>query len=159
VAPLTPDHVTPSEAVASDGIPTNSDDTPIDSVSSWGRDAKHPLELSSDPSAHSSLRPSEVPDVPDMGPARRGGRMTTGKATDDLEDASPAVLARLRYANVVPARDTRATPVPVIDRATNNAILQQFASTDLSDGSVFTYANLGLHTRRLRQRCAEPRTS
>jgi hypothetical protein len=143
VAPLTPDHVTPSEAVASDGIPVDSDDTPIDSVSSWGRDAKHPLELSSDPSAHSSLRPSEVPDVPDMGPARRGGRMTTGKATDDLVDASPAVLARLRYADVVPARDTRASPGPVMDRTTNKAILQQFASTDLSDGSVFTYANLG----------------
>jgi hypothetical protein len=144
VASLTPDHVTPSEAVASDGIQVDSDDTPIDSVSSWGRDAEHPLELSSEPSAHSSLRPSEIPDVPDMGPARRGGRMTTGKVTDDLENASPAVLARLRYANVVPARDTRATPVPVINVATNNAILHQFASTDLSDGSVFTYANLGL---------------
>jgi hypothetical protein len=76
---------------------SDSDDTPIDSVSSWGRDAGHPLELSSDPSTHSSLRTSEIPDVPDMGPARRGGRMTTGKVTDDLEDASPAVLARLRY--------------------------------------------------------------
>jgi hypothetical protein len=42
-----------------------------------------------------------------MGLARRGGKMTTGKATDEMEGASPAVLARARYLNVVPARDTR----------------------------------------------------
>jgi hypothetical protein len=142
VAPLISDHVTPSEAVISDGIPIDSDATPLDSVSSWGRDAKHPLELSSDPSAHSSLRPSEIPDVPDMGPARRGGRMTTGKVTDDLERASPAVLARLRYANVIPARDTKSVSEPVNDRPDSKAILHQFATTDLSDGSVFTYDNL-----------------
>jgi hypothetical protein len=65
-----PNPVTSSEASASVGVPIDSDGTPIDSVSSWGRDARHPLELSSEPSTHSSLRPSEVPDVPDMGPAR-----------------------------------------------------------------------------------------
>jgi hypothetical protein len=131
-----------SEASASIGIPVGSDDTPVDSVSSWGRDANHPLELSSDPSTHSSLRPSEIPDVPDMGPARRGGRMTTGKVTDALEDTGPAVLARLRYSNVVLARDTRAMSEPIKAPRTPNPILQQFATTDLSDGSVFTYANL-----------------
>jgi hypothetical protein len=142
VASSPPDHVTPSEALASDGMPANSDDTPLDSVSSWGRDAGHPLELSSDPSTHSSLRSSEIPDVPDMGPARRGGRMTTGKVTDDLEGANPAVLARLRYSNIVPARDTRSSAEPAIKRGVTNEILRQFAVTDLSDGSVFTYANL-----------------
>jgi hypothetical protein len=136
------DPITSSEAMNSDGIPIDSDGTPIDSVSSWGRDARHLLELSSDPSTHSSLRSSEIPDVPDMGPARRGGRMTTGKATDALEDVSPAVLARLRYSNMVPARDTRAMSEPVREPREANAILRQFATTDLSDGSVFTYANL-----------------
>jgi hypothetical protein len=136
------DHVASNEAANSDGIPIDSDGTPIDSVSSWGRDARHPLELSSDPSIHSSLRSSEIPDVPDMGPARRGGRMTTGKAMDVLENANPAVLARLRYSNVVPARDTRAISEPVREPRETNVILRQFATTDLSDGSVFTYANL-----------------
>jgi hypothetical protein len=68
--------------------------------------------------------------------------MTTGKATDSLEDASPAVLARLRYSNIVPARDTRAMSESVGVPSKANAILQLFATTDLSDGSVFTYANL-----------------
>jgi hypothetical protein len=45
---------------------TPSNVTPIDSVLSWGRDAAHPLELSTDPSEHSSLRASEIPDVQDM---------------------------------------------------------------------------------------------
>jgi hypothetical protein len=120
-------------------IPSNV--TPVDSVSSWGRDAGHPLELSSDPSTHSDLRSSEVPDVPDMGSARRGGKMSTRKATDDLETASPAVLARARYLNVVPARDTKASdsdsPPPV-----TNATLHQFAVANLNDGKVFTYANM-----------------
>jgi hypothetical protein len=71
---------------------TPSNVTPIDLVSSWGRDASHPLELSTDPSVHSSLRASEVPDVPDMGSARRGGKMTTGKAIDALDGASPWYL-------------------------------------------------------------------
>jgi hypothetical protein len=70
-------------------VPSNV--TPVDSVSSWGRDADHPLELSSDPSTHSSLRSSEIPDVPDMGSARRGGKMSSKKVTDDLETASPVL--------------------------------------------------------------------
>jgi hypothetical protein len=117
--------------------------TPIDSVSSWGRDAGHPLELSSDPSVHSSLRSSEIPDVPDMGSARRGGRISMGKATDALEGASPALLARARYLNVVPARDTKSSDS---DLATGpkeaNAILRRFAVADLNDGKVFTYDNM-----------------
>jgi hypothetical protein len=68
--------------------------------------------------------------------------MTTGKVTDALEDTGPAVLARLRYSNVVLARDTRAMSEPIKAPRTPNPILQQFATTDLSDGSVFTYANL-----------------
>jgi hypothetical protein len=116
--------------------------TPIDSVSSWGRDANHPLELSSEPSVHSSLRASEIPDVPDMGPARRGGKMTTGKATDVFEDASPAVLARARYLNVVPARDTKSAASSDDNQISAGDILRKFATSNLSDGSVFTYANL-----------------
>jgi hypothetical protein len=116
--------------------------TPLDSVSSWGRDADHPLELSSDSSAHSSLRASEIPDVPDMGPARRGGKMTTGKATDEFENAGPAVLARARYLSVVPARDTRSSEVPVDIKPSARDILQNFATTSLTDGSVFNYANI-----------------
>jgi hypothetical protein len=117
--------------------------TPIDSVSSWGRDTGHPLELSSDPSTHSSLRSSEVPDVPHMGLAHRRGKITTGKVTEEFEGASLAILARARYLNVVPARDTKSsdpdlTSPPV---AANN-ILRKFATANLTDGSVFTYANL-----------------
>jgi hypothetical protein len=117
--------------------------TPIDSVSSWGRDANHPLELSSDTPTRSSLRSLEVPDVQDMGSARRGGKMTTGKTTDEMEGASPAVLARARYLNIVPARDTRsAESGPGGDPTYTNVILRKFAVTDLSDGSVFTYGNM-----------------
>jgi hypothetical protein len=130
----------PSANISMEGsIPSNV--TPIDSVSSWGRDAGHPLELSSDPSTHSSLRSSEIPDVPDMGPARRGGKMSTRKVTDDLEAASPAVLARARYLNIVLARDTKSSemdPPPPI----TNAFLRKFAIADLNDGKVFTYANM-----------------
>jgi hypothetical protein len=121
---------------------TPSNVTPIDSVSSWGRDANHPLELSSEPSVHSSLRASEIPDVPDMGPARRGGKMTTGKATDVFEDASPAVLARARYLNVVLARDTKSAASSDDNQISAGDILRKFATSNLSDGSVFTYANL-----------------
>jgi hypothetical protein len=117
--------------------------TPLDSVSSWGRDAAHPLEVSPDPSTHSSLRASEIPDVPNMGSARRGGKMSTAKVTDELENAGPAVLARARYLNVVPARDTRSSePVTGGKPSHDNEVLRKFALTDLSDGSVFTYANM-----------------
>jgi hypothetical protein len=122
-------------------IPSN--ETPIDSVSSWGRDANHPLELSSDPSSHSSLCASEIPDVQDMGSARRGGRISTSKATEVFEGAGPAILARARYLNVVPARDTRSSDsAPANEPVVANAILHKFATTDLTNGSVFTYANM-----------------
>jgi hypothetical protein len=58
----------------------SSDQTPIDSVSLWGRDAGHPLELSLDSPPHSSFHSSQAPKVPDMGLAHRGGRMSTTKA-------------------------------------------------------------------------------
>jgi hypothetical protein len=117
--------------------------TPIDSVSSWGRDVNHPLEVSSTPSAHSSLRSSEIPDVPNMGSARRGGKMSSAKVTDALEGASPGVLARARYLNVIPARDTKSTePDPAPGPKEANSILHKFATADLSDGKVFTYANM-----------------
>jgi hypothetical protein len=120
-----------------------SDDTPIDSVSSWGRDAGHPLELSSDPSTHSSLRSSEIPDVPDMGSARCGGKMSTNKVTEAFEGASPAVLARACYLNVVPARDTRSASRELgKEPGKANAILHKFATADLTDGGVFTYDNM-----------------
>jgi hypothetical protein len=93
----------------------SSDRTPINSVSSWGRDAGHPLELSSD-SLHSSFHSSQVPDVPDMGLARRGGKMSTAKATEAFEEASPAILARARYLNMVPARDMRSVSQEVDTR-------------------------------------------
>jgi hypothetical protein len=117
--------------------------TPIDSVSSWGRDVDHPLEVSSTPSAHSSLRSSEIPDVPNMGSARRGGKMSSAKVTDTLEGASPGILARARYLNVIPARDTKsAEPDPAGGPRDANSILRKFATADLSDGKVFTYANM-----------------
>jgi hypothetical protein len=136
-------------ATPSDGVLMESDApsnvTPIDSVSSWGRDAGHPLELSSDPSVHSSLRSSEIPDVPDMGSARHGGRISTGKVTDALEGASPALLARARYLNVVPARDTRSSDSePATGPKEANVILRKFAMTDLNDGTVFTYDNMNV---------------
>jgi hypothetical protein len=133
----------PSDLPAVEGeLP--SDVTPIDSVSSYGRDAAHPLELSSGtPSQVSSLHSSQMPEVPDMGSARRGGKMTTAKAAEAFEEASPAVLARARYLSVVPARDTRsisqeAAPMgPAL-----NKTLQWFAVSDLTDGTVFTYDNM-----------------
>jgi hypothetical protein len=131
----------------SDDVPLGSNApsnvTPIDSVSSWGRDANHPLEVSSTPSAHSSLRSSEIPDVPDMGSARRGGKMSTTKVTDALEGAGPGILARARYLNVIPARDTKSAE-PGEDRSPTeaNPILRRFAVADLSDGKVFTYAKM-----------------
>jgi hypothetical protein len=124
-----------------ESVPSNV--TPLDSVSSWGRDAAHPLEVSPDPSSHSSLRSSEIPDIPDMGSARRGGKMSTAKVTDEMENASPAVLARARYLNVVPARDTRSSePAAGGKTSHDNEVLRKFAITDLSDGTVFTYANM-----------------
>jgi hypothetical protein len=133
---------TPSVRTSMEGsVPSNV--TPIDSVSSWGRDAGHPLELSSDPSTHSSLRSSEVPDVPNMGSARCRGKMSTGKATEAFEGATPAVLARARYLNVVPARDTRSTVTELPEGLREaNTILHKFATADLTDGKVFTYANM-----------------
>jgi hypothetical protein len=132
---------TPSANDSREGsIPSNV--TPIDSVSSWGRDAAHPLELSSDTSTHSSLRSSEIPDVPDMGSARRGGKMTTRKVAEELETASPAVLARARYLNAVPARDTKSSDPDLPEALTTNALLHKFAVSDLRDGKVFTYANM-----------------
>jgi hypothetical protein len=133
--------------IDSDGVLMGSDApsnvTPIDSVSSWGRDANHPLEVSSTPSAHSSLRSSEIPDVPDMGSARRGGKMSTAKVTDTLEGASPGILARAHYLNVIPARDTKSTePDPALGPKGANSVLRKFASADLTDGKVFTYANM-----------------
>jgi hypothetical protein len=48
----------------------SSEESPFDSVSSYGRDAAHPLELSSGtPSQLSSYHSSQAPDVPDMGSA------------------------------------------------------------------------------------------
>jgi hypothetical protein len=132
---------TPSANPSREGsIPSNV--TPLDSVSSWGRDADHPLELSSDPSTHSSLRSSEIPDVPDMGSARRGGKMTSGKVTDAFENASPAVLARARYLSVVLARDTKSAEDGDHNRLSAKDTLHKFATSSLTDGSVFTYANL-----------------
>jgi hypothetical protein len=132
----------PSAKASTEGsCPSNV--TPIDSVSSWGRDAGHPLELSSDPSTHSALRSSEIPDVPNMGSAHRGGKMTTSKVTDEMEAASPAILARVRYLSVVPARDTKSSESdPISDPLVANALLRKFATADLTDGKVFMYANM-----------------
>jgi hypothetical protein len=120
-----------------------SDQTPIDSVSSWGQDAGHPLELSLDMPTPSSFHSSQAPDVPDMGSAHRGGKMTSAKASEAFEEANLAVLAWARYLNVVPARDTRSISQeaearrPGLDR-----ILQKFAVSDLTDRAVFTYDNM-----------------
>jgi hypothetical protein len=134
------------ETLSSDGLMEGnipSDVTPIDSVSSWGRDANHPLEISSDSTIHSSLRSSEVPVVPDMGSACRGGRMTSAKDTEAFEGASPAVLARARYLNVVPARDTRSTSTAAhTNPEGSNSILHKFVNAQLTDGKVFTYENM-----------------
>jgi hypothetical protein len=130
---------TPTDRVSL-GSDAPSNVTPLDSVSSWGRDANHPLELSTDPSTHSSLRSSEVPDIPDMGSARHGGRISTGKVTEAFEGASPAILARARYLNVVPARDTKSSDSePACGPKEANAIIRKFAVADLTDGTIFTY--------------------
>jgi hypothetical protein len=120
-----------------------SDQTPIDSVSSWGCDAGHPLELSLDILSQSSFHSSQAPNVPDMGLARRGGKMTLAKATEAFKDASLAVLARARYLNVIPARDTRSSSQEAEARGPHlNRTLQKFAVSDLMDRTVFTYANM-----------------
>jgi hypothetical protein len=130
---------TPTDHVSL-GSDAPSNVTPLDSVSSWGRDANHPLELSTDPSTHSSLRSLEVPDIPDMGSARHGGRISTGKVTEAFEGASPAILARARYLNVVPARDTKSSDSePACGPKEANAIIRKFAVADLTDGTIFTY--------------------
>jgi hypothetical protein len=114
ISPPTANEVAQATSEAASPLPASSmsgecpsDHFPSTSVS-FGDDAEHALEISSD-SPLSSFHSSQAPDVPDMGPARRGGRMTTGRATDQFEDASPAVLARARYLNVIPARDTRSS--------------------------------------------------
>jgi hypothetical protein len=132
---------TPDSILLESEVPSNV--TPIDSVSSWGRDAKHPLEVSSDPSAHSSLRSSEIPDVPNMGSARHGGKMSMAKISETMEGANLAVLARARYLNVVPARDTKSSEPELAEGLKgSNTILRKFAMADLTDGKVFTYANM-----------------
>jgi hypothetical protein len=144
-------HTSPSPSDGNEAAPiallmesdARSTETPIDSVSSWGRDAAHPLEVSSEPSIHSSLRASEVPDVPDMGLARRGGKMTSARTESAMEGANPAILARARYLNIIPARDTKSlSPEPADGSRTTNTVLHKFATTDLTDGRVFTYANM-----------------
>jgi hypothetical protein len=74
-----------------------------------------------------------------MGPARRGGKMTLGRPTDQFEDASPAVLARARYLNVIPARDTKSmTPERELSEVARAIpALQRLATAPLTDGSVF----------------------
>jgi hypothetical protein len=144
-------HTSPSLSDGNEAAPVTllmdsdvrSTETPIDSVSSWGRDAAHPLEVSSEPSIHSSLRASEVPDVPDMGSARRGGKMTSARNESAMEGASPAIMARARYLNIIPARDTKSlSPGPADGSGPTNMVLRKFATTDLADGRVFTYANM-----------------
>jgi hypothetical protein len=105
---------------------------------SSGQDAAHPISLSSD---HSSFHSSNRVSIPDMGSAHRGGKMSTGKAMDQFEDASPVVLARARYLNVIPARDTKSiTPEREPSEVRRTLpILQLFATTPLTDGSVFTH--------------------
>jgi hypothetical protein len=76
-----------------------------------------------------------------MGSAQRGGKMLTGKQTDQFEGVSPAVLARARYLNVIPARDTRSiTPDRELSEVARSLpTLQLFAVTPLTDGTVFNY--------------------
>jgi hypothetical protein len=114
-----------------------SDHLPSASVS-FGDDAAHALELSSD-SPLSSFHPSQADSVPDMGSARRGGKMTSGKATDQFEDASPAVLARARYLNVIPARDTKSmTPDRELSEVARAIpALQRLATSAGFDKEVF----------------------
>jgi hypothetical protein len=117
-----------------------SDHFPSTSVS-FGDDAAHALELSSD-SPLSSFHPSEAASIPDMGSARRGGKMTSGKVTDQFEDASPAVLARACYLNVIPARDTKSmTPDRELSEVARAIpALQQLATTAVGDKEVFNEA-------------------
>jgi hypothetical protein len=114
-----------------------SDHFPSASVS-FGDDAAHALELSSDSPA-SSFHPSQADSVPDMGPARRGGKMTSGRPTDQFEDASPAVLARARYLNVIPARDTKSMTPEREPSEVARAIpaLQRLAAAPQIDKGVF----------------------
>jgi hypothetical protein len=67
--------------------------------------------------------------------------MSTGKPTDQFEDASPAVLAQAQYLNVILARDTKSiTPDrELLEVRRSLPILQLFATTPLTDGSVFNY--------------------
>jgi hypothetical protein len=118
-------------------MPRASGESSLSDYSS-GQDAVHPILLSS---GHSSFHSSDHISVPDMGSARQGGKMSTGKATDQYEDASPAVLAWARYLNVIPARDTRSiTPDCEPSEVWRTLpILQLFATTPLTDGSVFTH--------------------
>jgi hypothetical protein len=66
------------------------------------------------------------------------GRPTV-TATDQFENASPAVLARARYLNVIPARDTKSiTPERELSEVARALpALQRMANAALTDGSVF----------------------
>jgi hypothetical protein len=134
----------PAEHEASSPLPASSmsgecpsDHFPSASVS-FGDNAAHALELSSDSPA-SSFHSSQAASIPDMGSARRGGKMTTGRPTDQFEDASPAVLARARYLNVIPARDTKSmTPERELSEVAHAIpALQHLATAPLTDGGVF----------------------
>jgi hypothetical protein len=125
----------------SPAITEASSQTPIpsgesDSTGTSGRDAKHAISISSD---HSSFHSSDRVSIPDMGPARRGGKMTLGRPTDQFEEASPAVLAQVRYLNVIPARDMKSvTPERELSEVVRSLpVLQLFAVTPLMDGAVF----------------------
>jgi hypothetical protein len=134
----------PAEHEATSPLPASSmsgerpsDHFPSASVS-FGDDAEHALELSSDSPA-SSFHPSQADSIPDMGPACRGGKMTTGRPTDQFEDASLAVLARARYLNVIPARDTKSMTPEREPSEVARALpaLQRLAVSSLSDKGVF----------------------
>jgi hypothetical protein len=136
--------VTHAENEAASPLPASSisgerpsDHFPSASVS-FGDDAAHALELSSD-SPLSSFHPSQADSIPDMGSARRGGKMSSGKATDQFEDASPAVLARARYLNVIPARDTKSmTPERELSEVARAIpALQRLATSSVIDKEVF----------------------
>jgi hypothetical protein len=137
----------PAEHEASLPLPSSSmsgerpsDHFPSTSVS-YGDDAAHALELSSD-SPTSSFHPSQAASVPDMGSARRGGKMTMSKPADQFEEASPAVIARARYLNVIPARDTKSmTPDRELSEVARAIpALQRLATAPLTDGTVFNVA-------------------
>jgi hypothetical protein len=120
-----------------------SSQTPIlsgesDSTGTSGRNAEHAISISSN---HSSFHSSDRVSVPDMGSARRGGKMSLGKPTDQYEDVNPAVLAQARYLNVIPARDTKSiTPERELSEVARSLpALQLFATTPLTDGSVFNH--------------------